>query len=757
MTVLAFKKMRETKKMALQLTKLEKKTQETRDLCKQSLVKESDTIVKYSNDRFTVEKVGQSVGQRVGIPEVNRAEANSRNIIAIIISVIDEKLCKLGNKIERNIIFYYLLFSDFTANALYDATFSQLEEDRRNGELRKACAKHGHAVQPARRLNSTERLIKLREAMVSEVKLETSAIQAYFITSSDEHQSTEVADYDKLWSYISGFTGSYTNIIVTANKAALWTDGRFHLQADEQIDCNWLLFREGHRDIPTMAEWIMKQFPHGSRLGLNPKLVSHHMWNQLEHELKGSRIQLVALNVSLVDIIWPKNERPEKINKEAFFLEEEYTGTKPTATLPNQKMVTLRRSLNIFRNQLVPSDSEDPPALPQPKVVTTLKEYDDIWSDLGTLSQRYHKVLIPSHCVYSAGASHAIYEHIFENRRMLKQSPIIYLKAVKNEVEIKWMHYTSIRDAAAVCDCFAYIKKKMGRHEKIMESDLVQYLNEYRYEQNHSLGNSFRTRVAFASNAAFPSYETTDNTNTQIFNNSTVVLDSGGQYYGGTTEVTRTLHFGEPTDQMQDAYTRVLIGLMQLSTLTFPSNMKMAVADAMARASLWEAGLDYLHETGHGIGSFLGVHESPIKVHFNSEVSAQQVFKPGYFLSNAPGYYKEGVFGVRLGNVLQVVEKPWLRHSTQSYYGFRTITYVPFEPNLIKRHLLSIHQIKWLNQYNEQVRHLVGEELKKQNRMDGFYWMMEKTQYIPENHSTYLHSTPYLILLNIVFVIKYYF
>ncbi|CAH1279761.1 unnamed protein product [Diabrotica balteata] len=693
-----------------------------------------------------------------------------------------------------------VLLSYFTANALYDSTFSQLEEDRKNGELRKACAKHGHAVQPARRLNSTDRLIKLREAMVSEVKLETSAIQAYLITSSDEHQSTEVAEHDKLWSYISGFTGSYTNIIVTANKAALWTDGRFHLQADEQIDCNWLLFREGHRDIPTMAEWIIKQFPHGSRLGLNPKLVSHHMWNQLEHELKGSRIQLVALNVSLVDIIWPENERPEKINKDAFFLDEEYTGkdypTKVDETrtellkhkadamvvtaldeiawllnirgrdVPNSPYIRSYVILDMERVILYINMSQVPKAVQDhlhydPKLIerdaVILKEYDDIWLDLGTLSQRYHKVLIPSHCVYSSGASHAIYEHVFANRRMLKQSPIIYLKAVKNEVEIKWMHYTSIRDAAAVCDCFAYINKKMERDEKIMESDLVHYLNEYRYEQNHSLGNSFRTRVAFASNGAFPSYETTDNTNIQIFKNSTVVLDSGGQYYGGTTEVTRTLHFGEPTDQMQEAYTRVLIGLMQLSTLTFPSNMKMAVADAMARASLWEAGLDYLHETGHGIGSFLGVHESPIKVHFNSEVSAQQVFKPGYFLSNAPGYYKEGVFGVRLGNILQVVEKPWLRHSTQSYYGFRTITYVPFEPNLIKRHLLSIHQIKWLNQYNEQVRHLVGEELKKQNRMDGFYWMMEKTQYIPENHSSFLHSTPYLILLNIVFVIKYCF
>lgn len=680
-------------------------------------------------------------------------------------------------------------------------SYSELEEARRNGELRKACSKHGHPVQPERRINSTTRLIELRKIMESELILATTAVQAYLITSSDEHQSIDVDEYDKRWQYISGFSGSYANIIVTQRKAALWTDGRFHLQADEQIDCNWLLFREGHRHIPTMSEWLKNEFPNATRLGLDPKLVSQHMWNYLGDELKETKIELVALNVSLIDLIWPDKERGKRRYKEVFLLDEEYTGKNyvkkinETRTqlvnhgadamvvtaldeiawllnirgrdVPNSPYVRSYVILDMEHIYLYVNETQIPQAVRSElhydsriyrSDTVILKDYEQIWSDLGTLSQRYKKILIPAHCVYSHGASHAIYQHIFEDRRMLRQSPIIYLKAVKNEVEIKWMLQTNIIDAAAVCDCFAYIAKKIKRGGRLLESQLVTYLNQDRYKQNHSLGNSFTTRVGFASNGAFPKYETTTNTDTQIFKNSTLVLDSGGQYYGGTTEVTRTLHFGEPTDEMKEAYTRVLIGLIQLSTLTFPSNMKMAVADAMARASLWEVGLDYLHETGHGVGSFLGVQESPIKVHFNSEVSAQQTFKPGYFLSIGPGYYRDGVFGIRLENMLQVIEKPWLERTTYSYYGFKTITFVPFEPNLIKFSLLSAQQKKWLNNYNEQIRHLVGEELKKRTRMEGFYWMMDKTQYIPENHSNIIISKPYLIiLLNVLSIILIYF
>ncbi|CAH1176444.1 unnamed protein product [Phaedon cochleariae] len=689
-----------------------------------------------------------------------------------------------------------LLFIFYSA---YISCDSELENLKQRGELRKSCSKFGHAVQPPRRVNTTVRITKLRDLMRSEVIIGTPAIQAFLVTSSDEHQSTDVDDYEKRREYISGFSGSYGNAIVTLDKAALWTDGRYHLQADEQIDCNWLLFREGHSNIPTMAQWLKSNLAKGGRIGLNPKLVSEHMWKELTSELKGSLLTLVAMNISMVDIIWPTAERGVKRSKDAFVLETEYTGKNYTT-----KIKEIRRELEeIGADAMVVTsldeiawllnirsrDVPNSPFLRSYVILDTqnvflyvnssqlqsnrvrkklnsdsiirindsvvLRNYDDIWSDLRVKSQLYNTILVPSHCVYSEGASHAIYEHILPERQLPRQSPIIYLKAIKNAVEIKVMQDTNIRDAAAVCDCFAYIEERMNAGDKFMEMDIVNLLNEYRFEQNFSLGNSFRTIAGFASNAAFPNYEPTLNTDVQIFKNSTLVLDSGGQYLGGTTDVTRTLHYGKPSEDMKDAYTRVLIGLIRLSTLTFPSNMKMAVADSMTRASLWEVGLDYLHESGHGVGAFLGVHESPIKIHFDSETSFQQVFKPGYFLSNEPGFYREGEFGIRLENIMEVIEHPWLTTSGHKFLGFKTITFVPFEPKLMKLSLLSIHQRRWLNSYNEQVRRLVGAELKRQNRMNGFYWMMEKTKQVPEHgRGSILLCQPVLVaVINILFIV----
>ncbi|KAJ8963735.1 hypothetical protein NQ314_005414 [Rhamnusium bicolor] len=546
--------------------------------------------------------------------------------------------------------------------------------------------------------------------MISETDLGTHAIQAYLVTSGDEHQSTEVEAYEKRRQYISGFSGSYGDALITLSKAALWTDGRYHLQADEQIDCNWLLFREGHRHVPKMSQWLKEHLPKGGRIGLNPKLVSEYKWNKLKSELKGSSLELVALNVSLIDFIWPNNERSKRQNKASFVVGIEYTGKSYTTKINETRteMVKLGADAMVVTSLdeiawLLNIRGRDVPFSPflRSYVILDMRNiflYVNI-SQLNDQTKEYlhsGSTIVEKDSVIE-GASHAIYEHIFADRRLPRQSPIIYLKAVKNSVEIKGMQDANIRDAAAIAS-----------GEVLTEQDLVQYLDEYRYEQYTSFGNR------------------------------------------GTTVVTRTVHFGDPTDDMREAYTRVLIGMIELSTLTFPSNMKMAVADALARASLWEIGLDFEQETGHGVGAFLGTHESPIMVHFDSEISRQQTFKPGYFLSNAPGFYREGDFGVRLENMLEVVEKAWLKHTSgHTFLGFRTVTFVPFEPKLTKLSLLSTQQRRWLNKYNEDVRQLVGSELKKQNRMNGFYWMMEKTKYIPEyGHSNIFASNPLLLILS---------
>ncbi|RZB41166.1 xaa-Pro aminopeptidase 1-like, partial [Asbolus verrucosus] len=377
-----------------------------------------------------------------------------------------------------------------------------------------------------------------------------------------------------------------------------------------------------------------------------------------------------------------------------------------------------------------------------------IKDYNAICNDLKTFSQVYKKILIPSHYVYSLGASRYISNCTNHEKKMLHhQSPIIEMKAKKNPTEIEGMYNAHIRDAAAMCEFFSYFESRVNAGDHFTELDIVKKLNEFRFEQKYSLGNSFRTIAAYGSNGARPHYEPTPNTNAKISKDKTLVLDSGGQYFGnGTTDVTRTLHLGTPTKEQKNAYTRVLIGQIQLSTLTFPENMKTSVADVMARAPLWEVGLDYSHPTSHGIGSFLSVHESPISVYFD-DPSFHQKLKPGYFLSNEPGFYKEDDFGIRLENVMEVVEKNLPRVDGISFLGFKVVTLVPYEPKLIDLSLLSFRQRKWLNFYNDQIRRHVGRELRNQNFINGYNWMMEKTKSIPEyGHGNVVRSYSLFVL-----------
>lgn len=230
-----------------------------------------------------------------------------------------------------------------------------------------------------------------------------------------------------------------------------------------------------------------------------------------------------------------------------------------------------------------------------------------------------------------------------------------------------------------------------------------------------------------------------------------MLLDSGGQYADGTTDVTRTIHLGTPTDDQKRAYTRVLMGHIQVSSLTFPENMQTSLADVMVRSPLWEVGIDYLHGTSHGIGAFLGVHESPISVHF-TENRQNQTFKPGYFFTIEPGFYREHEYGIRLENVLEVIEKKWLPHIPESGYrflGFKEVTLVPFDLKMIDLDSLSSFHKRWLNNYNRRIRDLVGRELKRQNLKNGFRWMMAKTKYIPENGSNQ-------VVANIFFIVIYF-
>ncbi|XP_044757576.1 probable Xaa-Pro aminopeptidase P [Coccinella septempunctata] len=674
--------------------------------------------------------------------------------------------------------------------------FIRIERMRISGELRKACSERGNAVLPATRVNTTMRLIQLRELMNKSTVMGEDSIDGYIITSDDEHQTEFVSEYDRRREYITGFSGSHGTAIVTHTKAALWTDGRYHLEADDQMSCDWLLMRSGQRDISTMSEWLKNEFPKGARIGVDPKLVSEHMWQTFMDDFKNSSIVLVPIKLNLIDIIWSEGRAPRR-NKSVFVHHEKYAGKSwksKVADLRNETrklgadamivtaldeiawLLNIRgrdvpyspfvRSyvlvdmvkviLYINKTQLLKHDVIE--YFMNTEGVSEhsfeIKGYTDIWTDLPTQTQAYDRVLIPTLCEMSLGASHAIYSLIPPYKQLPKHSPIIYMKAVKNPTEIEGMRNAHIRDAAAMCEFFAYLEERFKEKDVFTELDLVKTLDDFRFAQEMSIGNSFRTIVAFGSNAAYPRYEPRNITNKIIFDNGTLILDSGGQYLDGTTDVTRTIHLGIPTKAQKRAYTKVLIGHIQMSTLTFPENLHASSVDVLARAPLWEVGLDYQHPTSHGVGSFLGVHESPIKVEFKAY--GNQTFKPGYFLSLEPGYYSEGEFGVRLENVVEVVERKWLPPvNGYRFLGFKDRTLVPYNSKLLDMELLSSFQRRWLNKYNKKIRTLVGLELKKQMLEKGFRWLMDNTAYIPENRANnILHFIPALYALPVLITFR---
>ncbi|XP_018351410.1 PREDICTED: xaa-Pro aminopeptidase 1-like isoform X2 [Trachymyrmex septentrionalis] len=652
-----------------------------------------------------------------------------------------------------------------------------------NGAERLYCPANAYVGnQPIDRQDSSLRLRQLRSEMIRVVAIQGPALDGYIVTSDDEHQSEAVDPHDMRREFLTGFHGSAGIAIVTIDKAVLWTDGRYHVQANHQLDCNWILMKRGEHDVPTITEWLMQEFQNRSevRIGANPKLIPAFTWETWEHELANSSVRLIAVHNDLVDLIWQVG-RPKYNPHAAYPLTDEYSG-KPW----QEKVQSIRLEMEYSSvDALVVTaldeiawlfnirgyDLPHTPVLrayaivtheslhlyaPRQKILRSVDihlkidfcshancvkwhNYTDIWYDLKTMSQAWNTVWLPSPYGYSPGASKEIYNSIPPEKRLAKASPIIDLRAEKNKIEVAGMRRSHLKDAMAMCDFLAYMEEQYKLDsEGWDEMQVVRVINEIRYEQDGNRGIAFPTIAGYGPHAAMPHYEPNNLTNIKIGTTSTLMIDSGGQYLDGTTDVTRTLHLGVPTDEQKKAYTRVLIGSIELSSLIFPNDLSADQLDVIARRSLWSSGYDYMHGTGHGIGHFSSVHESPISLYYGCKNAGCSVkLKPGFFLSNEPGYYKEDDFGVRLENILEVIPADKLSHNGQRFLKFRDVTLVPYEPKLIKINMLTSPHRRWLNNYNKRIREEVGAELKKNLKMKAFYWMMAKTMTIPETGSYY--------------------
>ncbi|KAL4640196.1 xaa-Pro aminopeptidase 1 isoform X1 [Arapaima gigas] len=616
-----------------------------------------------------------------------------------------------------------------------------------------------------------ELLRQLRLAMRNS-KYVSEPIQAYIIPSGDAHQSEYIAPCDCRREFISGFNGSAGTAIVTEQQAAMWTDGRYFLQASQQMDNNWTLMKMGLKETPTQEDWLISVLPENSKVGVDPWIIAADQWKSMSKALSNAGHTLVAVPENLIDAIWV--DRPARPSTPLITLGLKYTGltwqdkvaalrTKMSERKISWFVVTaldeiawlfnLRGSdieynpvffaysivgintirLFIDEKRMASPDVRehlqlDTPSSPELSI--QLVPYETVHSELqaicATLGPR-DKVWI------SDKASCALSEAIPKvHRSPIPYTPLCLSKAVKNPTEVQGMKMAHIKDAVALCELFAWLEKEIPKGT-VTEISAADKAEEFRSQQQDFVGLSFPTISSVGPNGAIIHYRPLPETNRTLTLNEVYLIDSGAQYRDGTTDVTRTVHFGSPSAYEKECFTYVLKGHIAVSSAIFPNGTKGHLLDSFARSALWDCGLDYLHGTGHGVGCFLNVHEGPCGISYKT--FADEPLEAGMILSDEPGYYEDGSFGIRIENVVLVVPAtPKYNYRNRGSLTFEPITLVPIQVKMINTEMLTKKEARlnlicdWLNEYHKQCRDIVGAELERQGHKEALDWLIRETQ-----------------------------
>uniref|UniRef100_A0A0B8RNS9 Xaa-Pro aminopeptidase 2 n=1 Tax=Philothamnus irregularis TaxID=1899461 RepID=A0A0B8RNS9_9SAUR len=610
-----------------------------------------------------------------------------------------------------------------------------------------------------------ERLKALREHM------KTYKLSAYIVPNTDAHLSEYVAERDKRLAWMSGFSGSSGTGVITLQKAALFTDSRYWIQAERQMDCNWELQKSVW--VTSIGQWILNEVPAGGTVGLDPFLFSIDTWYSYHQILEGENRTLDFPDVNLVDLVWGSERLPPPTNT-IYQLTDDFIGStwqekvaharsqmeqhskKPTAILlsgleetawlfnlrgddipytPVFYAYTLLTktdiSLFVNRSRLSTGALQMLTAGCVESLCVKVEDYDQIGPSLRKYAHQDGVII----WIGTEYTTLGLYKEIPQENLLEDDfSPVMLSKAVKNSKEQKMMEAAHVRDAVALIRYLVWLEKKVPKNS-VDEASGAHYLDALRREELHCKGPSFETISASGLNAALAHYSPSNFTARKLSPNEMYLLDSGGQYYDGTTDITRTIHWGEPTAFQKEAYTRVLMGNIDLSKLVFPPRMSGRLVEAFARRPLWEAGLNYGHGTGHGIGNFLSVHEWPVGFQSNNVL-----LDKGMFTSIEPGYYHDGEFGIRLEDVALVVPaKTKYPVHEEPYLTFKVVSLVPYARNLINQSLLSPDQIQYINKYYETIREIIGPELQRRQLKEEYQWLQKNTE--PFSHASLLAAS----------------
>ncbi|XP_059160080.1 xaa-Pro aminopeptidase 1-like [Physella acuta] len=597
-------------------------------------------------------------------------------------------------------------------------------------------------------------LSKLRALMHNHAYV-SQPLHAYIIPTGDAHQSEYVAECDNRRSYITGFTGSSGTAIVTTSEAALWTDGRYYLQAEQQLSNEWKLMKQGLPETPTESKWLNSVLPVGGRVGCDPRLMSIDKWKPLHKELQSFGHELVSVDENLVNLIW--SDRPDEPHSELIILTEAETGKtwQQKVSQIREKMIeekisalvvtaldeiawlfNLRGadiiynpvffsfailtldSINLFINEKKLSKQ-----VLQHLSDVQFHPYESVYQFLSKLaeSEAVSKIWI------SGNSSYAIYNRIPKQKIHLASTPLALMKCVKTEAEMKGMEHAQVKDAVALCEFFVWLEKEVSKGS-VTEVSAAKKAEFFRSQQENFISLSFDTISSIGPNGAIIHYKPSSKTDSTVTTDQIYLIDSGAQYREGTTDTTRTIHLGTPSKHEQECFTRVLKGHINLASAIFPPGIKGHMLDTLARQYLWEVGLDYRHGTGHGVGAFLNVHEGPCGISFRTPPTEANL-EENMVLTDEPGYYEDGKFGIRIENCMKVI-KAVTKHKFggKDFLTFEPITLVPIQRKMIDASILTAKETEWLNNYHSKVRQVVGDELKRQNKTEVYQWLIKATE-----------------------------
>jgi len=590
--------------------------------------------------------------------------------------------------------------------------------------------------------NIPERIAALREAM------KQHKIDAYIIPTSDPHMSEYPADCWKYREWISGFTGSAGTVIITADKAGLWTDSRYFRQASTQLEGTGIeLFKMMLPETPTIPEFLTHELKEGQTVGLNGETYSLADARSLEKALAEKEIKLNT-NASLIDPIW--KERPAIPEAPMFEMPVELSGKSTEDKLIDiNKMLHKAgadctilsaldevawtfniRGTDVAYNPVVisyafVSEKEsvlfvNPKKIPA-EIAEHLKKEGVTLADYGMLATFLSRLPEQTRVfIDSKRTNVAIYNALPKSSILIEgTSPANHLKSIKNETEIKGFRNAVLKDGIAMTKFYFWLEKMLKAGEKVTELSAAAKLTALRSEQPQYVMDSFASISSYGPHGAVVHYSPTPETDTELKTDSLYLLDSGAQYLDGTTDITRTIALcDEPSEQMKKDFTRALKGTIGIAKCKFPAGIRGCLIDAFARKALWDAGINYLHGTCHGIGHCLNVHEGPQSIRMEEN---PVILEPGMVMSDEPAMYRPGEYGIRTENMILIREDSETEFG--KFLGFETLTLCYIDTKLVIPSMLSVREHAWLNKYHQMVYDLVSPHLTEEEKA----WLKEKT------------------------------